>query len=243
MLSKKTRFLRATRALHRWAGLALALQLLFWIAGGLIMSVLPLQQVHGDHLVKRQLALPFGSDEYSASLDKIIAGFEQSVESINYSGQADIPTYEVTVAGVTHIFDARTGKILTGPDKQLISALASQHYLGDGQQKHTILLPAAPMEASSVTGPVWQVNYSDEWQTSLYFSPVNGALLKVRSDMWRLFDIVWMLHIMDYDTRDNINNPLLMSFAAAALLFTLSGFAMLWQRFSLRYFQRKARNI
>ena len=55
-----------------------------------------------------------------------------------------------------------------------------------------------------------------------------------RTDNWRLFDFVWMLHIMDYTERSNFNNPLLISFSAAALLFTVSGIVLLWQRFRPR---------
>ena len=48
-----------------------------------------------------------------------------------------------------------------------------------------------------------------------------------RNDWWRLFDVVWMLHIMDYDTRDDFNHPLLIVSAATALLFALSGVVLL----------------
>jgi hypothetical protein len=43
-----------------------------------------------------------------------------------------------------------------------------------------------------------------------------------------------MLHIMDYDERSNFNNPLLISTAAASLLFTLTGILLLWQRYRPR---------
>ena len=41
--------------------------------------------------------------------------------------------------------------------------------------------------------------------------------------MWRIFDFVWMLHIMDYQDRDNFNTWLLISAAALALIISLSG--------------------
>jgi len=47
-----------------------------------------------------------------------------------------------------------------------------------------------------------------------------------------------MLHIMDYDTRDDFNHPLLVIAAASALLFALSGAVLLvlgwWPRSTQR---------
>ena len=55
-----------------------------------------------------------------------------------------------------------------------------------------------------------------------------------RNDWWRLFDFVWMLHIMDYETRDDFNHPLLIATAATALLFVVSGLFMLFFAFRPR---------
>ena len=90
------------------------------------------------------------------------------------------------------------------------------------------------MEASRAKNSVWQVVYDDIWSTTLYFDPVSAELVSIRSDIWRLFDFVWMLHIMDYDEREDFNNPLLIAFSASALLFTLSGMLMLFQTFRLK---------
>ena len=45
--------------------------------------------------------------------------------------------------------------------------------------------------------------------------------------LWRVFDFVWMLHIMDYDERDDFNHPLLLITAGTALLFVFTGLWML----------------
>ena len=36
-----------------------------------------------------------------------------------------------------------------------------------------------------------------------------GELISRRHALWRVFDFAWMLHIMDYDERTDVNNPLL----------------------------------
>jgi exosortase/archaeosortase len=56
-------------------------------------------------------------------------------------------------------------------------------------------------------------------------------LVTKRHDFWRLFDIMWMLHIMDYDTREDIHNPLLTIMASLALLTALAGLALVYISF------------
>mgnify|MGYP003339799900 CR=1 FL=1 len=49
----------------------------------------------------------------------------------------------------------------------------------------------------------------------------DGEIVSRRHALWRVFDFAWMLHIMDYEARTNVNNPLLriatLSAAAMAL--------------------------
>jgi exosortase/archaeosortase len=64
-------------------------------------------------------------------------------------------------------------------------------------------------------------------------------VITVRSDIWRVFDFFWMLHIMDYDEREDFNNPLLISFAASSVFFSFTGFILLLQNIRLRTRKRK----
>jgi hypothetical protein len=70
---------------------------------------------------------------------------------------------------------------------------------------------------------VWRVTFTDDLETRLYISPETGAVTARRNKVWRLYDFFWMLHIMDYETRDNFNNPLVKIASATALLFSLTG--------------------
>jgi hypothetical protein len=54
------------RKLHKWLGYILVLQILAWLLGGLVMSAIPLEKVHGKHLAKRQLSNPFSMQDYPA---------------------------------------------------------------------------------------------------------------------------------------------------------------------------------
>jgi uncharacterized iron-regulated membrane protein len=69
----------------------------------------------------------------------------------------------------------------------------------------------------------WRAVFDRPESLRLYLDPWTGEILARRTSRWRLFDFLWMLHIMDYDTRDDFNHPLLQIAALAGLLVALSG--------------------
>lgn len=222
---------RIARKTHKWMGLVLFLQLLFWIGGGLIMSALPLHMVHGKHLHRATEASIPASSEYGVSIDTVMNSQAQPVESIAFYRIGDVPVFELR-GDNTVILSGIDGLPMPELGSDDLVAMAQQRYTGDAAVLSTERLERAPAEASRVRGPAWQVVFDDWIATTFYMHPVNGQLLSVRSDLWRLFDFVWMLHIMDYDEREDFNNPLLIGFAASALLFCISGIVLLWQSLS-----------
>ncbi len=62
------RMFKYARKVHKWLGYLLAIQIFFWLLGGLVMSAIPLEKVHGKHLAKRSLSNPFKVHDYMASM-------------------------------------------------------------------------------------------------------------------------------------------------------------------------------
>jgi hypothetical protein len=67
-----------------------------------------------------------------------------------------------------------------------------------------------------------------------------GTVQKFRNDKWRVFDFLWMLHTMDYESRDEIGNLLLRLFSILGLITILSGFALYFT--SSRWWRRNFRD-
>ena len=81
--------------------------------------------------------------------------------------------------------------------------------------------------------PLWRVRLDDTRGTALYVDPFTAEVVARRNHYWRVFDWMWMLHIMDYRQRSDFNHPLLLIFAATTLAFVLSGATLLmtsWRR-------------
>ena len=61
------RFRRFVRQAHRWLGLLIGVQVLLWISGGAIMSMLRLEEVRGEHLAAKHAASSSATSETTPS--------------------------------------------------------------------------------------------------------------------------------------------------------------------------------
>jgi len=76
--------------------------------------------------------------------------------------------------------------------------------------------------------PLYQVNFDDWINSTFYINPQSGDISSVRSDIWRLYDFFWMLHIMDYQEREDFNHPILIIAALLSLAFTMTGLLLIY---------------
>ena len=210
----------AARKVHKWLGLFIGVQIVLWSLSGVYMTVVHIDTIHGDHLIRRPVSHTIPAKELADPIAAMIANDAQSVRLTWLRGQ---PIYVANSdAGETAI-DARTGAAVQRPNEAEIRAIAAANYTGSEPIRSADLITNIPGEVRGRKPPLWRVEF-DQWnKPTLYFSPVTGELLVRRHELWRIFDFVWMLHIMDYDERENVNNPLLRTFTWGAVLMALSG--------------------
>ncbi|MCF7515765.1 hypothetical protein L3V43_19325 [Pseudoalteromonas sp. L23] len=220
------KLLKPARKFHKYLGYLLFLQIFAWLLGGLVMSAIPLAKIHGKHLAHRSLDNPFPTAAYQADLNQLVQSTVQ-VRQIQFGHFLDTPIIKLN-QDEKLIFNGITGAPFTTPNQQQIIQQAKQHLLIAADVSHIERLATAPREAG-YKEDVWRVEYNDILSTTLYLSATSGEVVTVRSTLWRIFDFFWMLHIMDYDEREDFNNPLLISFAATSVLFCLTGILLLLQ--------------
>lgn len=86
----------------------------------------------------------------------------------------------------------------------------------------------APIEYRDKPLPAWRVQVQGADQgMNLWIDANSGEVTARRSDLWRAYDLLWSLHIMDYSGRDNFNHPLIVGAALLGLATVLSG-VVLW---------------
>lgn len=222
---------------HKWVALILGLQLLAWTASGVIMTWMPLEEVRGNHNAANITPKPLPERVEVMSIAQLRRQVGQPILTAQYKRIVGMPVVYLELAdGSTQIRQAVTGVKISPINKNMARTIAKEDFApGDKIIKVTKL--TEPVIDYRGPLPVWQVKFSDKENTHLYVSVDEARVVARRTDRWRLFDFFWMLHIMDYDERDDINNPLLMSTAFFGLLFVLTGFILVYFRFHRRDFK------
>ena len=67
-------------------------------------------------------------------------------------------------------------------------------------------------------------------EINVYQDPFSGEIVAIRSAQWRVWDLMWGLHIMDWVDRDNIDNLLLKFFSFIALFTSISGVILFFKK-------------
>jgi hypothetical protein len=142
------------------------------------------------------------------------------------------PVYEAGLeGGGAALIDARTGARISPLDERAARAVAEADYAGTGKIAAVRLIEKDPHIEYRGALPVWQVAFDDADALRLYVSPMTGKVLARRSEVWRIYDFLWSLHIMDYGKRENFNHPLVIVATAAALFLVATGAILVYQRF------------
>lgn len=220
------------RRAHKWIGLIIGVQALLWMISGLYMVVVPLDVIHGDHLAHVTTA-PLKAAATRVDERELAAQFP-GITAIKLKNMLGKEVYEIRQGKEAALVDAASGKKISPLDRDTIAALAGESHVGEGEIRGIEWVTRAPSEVGSRPVPLWAVHYEEAGDTTLYFSPHTGDLVARRHNLWRWFDFLWMFHIMDYETRDDVNNTLLRVASITALAFALSGAWLLLYSFTRR---------
>jgi uncharacterized iron-regulated membrane protein len=220
-------------SLHKWIGVVIGIQVLFWVAGGLVMSAFPIELVRGETRAAQIEPVPIAADEFTADLREALAahGPITALRSLRTAGHLYFEGQRRDATPL--LIDARDGRLLDAIDEALAREIASRDFTGEGEILASSLIGERLSEYRGPL-PVWQVRFDDARETSLYISAANGQVLARRNDIWRLYDFFWMLHIMDYRERVDFNHGLLIGASAIALVLAATGFWLLFYRVRLR---------
>lgn len=217
--------------IHKWLGLVVALQVLGWVLGGVIMSAIPIERVRSEHHIA-----VFQPDSLSTNglIDWRVAAAAMAVQPVEATLKSTLrgPLWVLKDAGgAVHMVDAVSGRHVAPLPMAEARLLAGAQYQGKGRPVAIQWFAKPPQEAGK-PGPLWAVDFNDAERTRFYVSPDTGEVVSRRSNVWRLYDVFWRIHILDFTTGDNYNTPWLVGAAALSLIMVASGFVLLWIRLS-----------
>lgn len=222
--------LRWAVRLHKWIALIVGVQVLLWVTGGLVMTVIPIERVRGEHHAAAITPGHLPTAELLPLTEAAArAGFAPVKAELRQTPRGAIWALD-RGGGETVILDARTGVRLSTITDGEARGFARRAYRGDGAVARATYLSTAPPETGK-TGALWRVDFEDAERTSLYLSPLTGETVSRRSGLWRFYDFFWRLHIMDWRDGENFNHPLIITAALFTLTIVITGFVLLWSRF------------
>ncbi len=230
---------RASLTLHNWMGLLVGIQIIFWFVGGLVMTVIPLDLVRGEVNMTDDATVSMPASELSTVLATIEA---ESLDAVSVRYVAGEKVIQVSrTADSSQIYNSVTGELLSPINADVAEkvALSDFQYRAPANLETEVAIVSSSLLTEEPGDfrrplPVWQITLNDPDGTRLYVSPDTGRVLARRNDYWRVFDFFWMLHIMDYENREDFNNPLLIITTLTSTLFVFTGVILLYFRFRPR---------
>ena len=170
MRSTKMRVHIGASRLHRWLALVIGVQLLLWFTSGLVMSLLPIERVRGEHLVDREAGGVLPAQTY-APLDRIAAG--TPLRSARHRLLLGRPVVELeTASGELRLHDAATGARIPAVDAAAAGRIASAAY--KGRPRPGVRVARVTTASTEYKGrlPAWQITFADAEETRVYVQRV-----------------------------------------------------------------------
>ncbi|WP_370477084.1 PepSY domain-containing protein [Tamlana flava] len=215
------------RKTHRYLGLFLGIQFLFWTTSGLYFSWTNIDDIHGDHFI---------NSDYKPNLfDNLISPTQlavpQGVKSIELRDIGDTPYYWINKE---ELFNAINGNQKNGITETEALQIAKNYIRNDLKVKSVERIEKVGKhhEYRERLLPAYVISYQGDDALKAYVSVEDGRFQTIRHRGWRWFDFLWMTHTMDYEGRDNFNTTILRIFSLLGLMTVLSGF-LLWFTSSL----------
>ena len=209
------------RNTHKYLSFFISIQLLLWTISGIYFAFNKIENVRGEQY---RLQLPSNH-----SFKNIEFEIPEATSAVVKKRLDQTIIAASTNAGMRYFDEAGDPlkKISSDEAKQIVA-------------KNTLLNPIAveeineSKEGSEYRGrqlPIYKVitlNVNDK-EVNAYLNIFSGDIVAIRSAQWRIWDLMWGFHIMDWQERDNIDNLLLKIFSILALISSLSGILLFFK--------------
>lgn len=201
---------------HRWLGWIVGVQVLVWVLGGLVFSLVPFQAwvKGGDAVLVPPLVLPADwADRTAAGLRE--AARAGAVSAISTVATPHGPVLKLQLQGQREPLIVRAdGQAWQAPDADAVRRFAQGFLRADLPMAAVERVVEVPLRLGLVAetggrGDLWRVQFDDSLRTRLYFRGSTGEFVAARNEAWVWYDFFWRLHIMDYGGGEDFNNTLL----------------------------------
>ena len=203
------------RKTHKYLSILISIQLLLWTISGIYFAFNQIELVRGE-----QYRLP---QAFSVDLSKVnlVLDSVKSIQVVRRFGEEILIVRKETGTEYLNLEGVALEKLSKTQATSIVSAATSLTPLAVEE----INDPEPGSEYRGRNLPLFKVITQDQEndEINVYVDAISGQVVAIRSEQWRLWDLMWGLHIMDWETRDEINNWLLKLFSVLALISSLTG--------------------
>jgi len=235
---------RATRiasTIHKWLALLMAIQILFWFVSGLFFAIAPIERVRSEHMKAEAPAAPIALADAAEGLRRI-AG-EAPGEKIELRTMLGRPVALVSPSeGAPRLYDLAAGRRISPVPAALAAEIAEADHAGEQRAVRVTLVTEESPEYRAAL-PAWRVDFDDGANRALYVARDSGVVTARRSTLWRVFDFLWGLHIMDFKNHEDFNTPLLIVATALALVVIVTGIILFPVRLGFTAWLRRRKRL
>lgn len=209
------------RKIHKYLSFFISLQLLLWTVSGIYFAFNKIELVRGEQYLKQvEQSIDLGDFDFEipntidVSIQKrlgeniAVIKVDGTTKYLNKSGES---ISKLTVSEAMNVVISNTNLSPVSVE-EIINERSGSEYRGRS-------LPIYKVESKTNKG----------LDINVYLNVYSGDVVAIRSNKWRIWDLMWGLHIMDWKERDNISNILLKIFSILALVSSISGIMLFFK--------------
>jgi len=227
--------------IHKWLALLMAIQILFWFASGLFFAVFPIERVRSEHAIAQPHPAPVALDAAAVGLQRLAVAGVAAGEKVELRSLLGRPVALISPReGRPRLYDLTNGRRLSPIPMSFAARIAEADHDGDVRASRVARIGANDTEYRGAL-PAWRVDFEDGAGRSLYVAADSGQVIARRSTLWRVYDFLWGLHIMDWRAHEDFNNPLLIAATILGLVIIVTGIILLPSRLGYTGWRRRRR--
>ena len=203
------------RNIHKYLSFLISIQLLLWTVSGIYFAFNKIENVRGEqYREKPNFNVDFSKLNFQidgAQNIRVIDRMDEEILVVDGIYGREYLNFEGKNVEQLKIEEAKT---LSAKQTSLIPEsveLITENTIGSEYRGRAL--------------PIYRVTSVNEAGQSInvYLNVYTGEVEAVRSNQWRIWDLMWGFHIMDWETREDIDNLLLKIFSILALISSITG--------------------
>ena len=209
------------RKIHKYLSVVVSVQLLLWTISGIYFAFNQIELVRGEQY--RQ------ADTISVDLGEINFNISEA-NNVRFFKRLNLTGFAVGKGNETDYLDLAGQPLLklSNQEAKTIVSLSTSLSPLDAEEINATDPGAEYRGRHLPLFKVRSVNEEDE-EINVYVDAFSGEIVAIRSDQWRIWDLMWGLHIMDWEERDDFNHWLLKLFSVLALVSSVTGLLLFFK--------------